>query len=94
MEQPEGYLEPGFEDHVWCLQLGLYGMKQSGRIWNKTMNKAMLSMGFKCLDADPCVYYRRRASGTILTAVHVDDFLIAASSSDEASTFKSELKAL
>lgn len=94
MEQPEGYIEPGFEDHVWCLQRGLYGMKQSGRIWNKTMNKAMISLGFKRLDADPCVYYRNTSSGTVLTAVHVDDFLITASSRDAAANFKSELKGL
>ena len=30
MEQPEGTEEEGFEDHVWMLQQGLYGMKQAG----------------------------------------------------------------
>ena len=40
LEQPDYFAEPGKEDWVWCLQHGLYGMKQSGRIWNKTMHKA------------------------------------------------------
>jgi len=47
-------------------------MKQSGRIWNKTMNKAILSWGLKRLAANPCVYYRTTKSGTIVTVIHVD----------------------
>ena len=41
MEQPEGFEEEGKEDYVWVLQQGLYGMKQSGCIWNQTMNDVM-----------------------------------------------------
>lgn len=39
MEQPNGFEEPGKEEYVWRIEQGLYGMKQSGRIWNQTMNK-------------------------------------------------------
>jgi hypothetical protein len=69
-------------------------MKQSGRIWNKTMHKAMLGWGFKRLHADPCVYYRVSALGTVLSAVHVDDFLVVSSSPDTSRAFKEELKTL
>ena len=30
MEQPEGFIKPGFEDYIWELLWGLYGMKQEG----------------------------------------------------------------
>ena len=49
MEQPEGMEEEGFEDYVWMLQRGLYGMKQARRLWNKTMDAAMVEWGFTCL---------------------------------------------
>jgi len=94
LEQPESFAEPGKEDWVWCLQRGLYGMKQSGRIWNKTMHKAMLNWGFRRLHADPCVYYRVTPLGTVLSAVHVDDFLIVSSSPEASRSFKEELKSL
>jgi hypothetical protein len=94
LEQPESFAEPGKEDWVWCLKRGLYGMKQSGRIWNKTMHKAMLDWGFKRLHADPCVYYRANELGIVLSAVHVDDFLIVSSTSDASRAFKNELKSL
>jgi hypothetical protein len=94
MEQPEGFATPGKEDWVWELQRGLYGMKQSGRIWNKTMNKAMASWGFMHLTSDPCLFYRNCNNNIILAAVHVDNFLIAGSSTDEINSFKYELRDL
>jgi hypothetical protein len=94
LEQPESFAEPGKEDWVWCLQRGLYGMKQSGRIWNKTMHKAMLSWAFHRLHADPCVYYRITPLGIVLAAVHVDDFLIVSSTPEASHSFKEELKSL
>ena len=94
LEQPEPFVEPGKEDWVWCLQRGLYGMKQSGHIWNKTMHKAMLGWGFARLHADLCVYYRVTLLGTVLSTVHVDDFLIVSSSPEVSCSFKEELRSL
>jgi Reverse transcriptase (RNA-dependent DNA polymerase) len=94
MEQPPGFEEHGTKDHVWMLQRGLYGMKQSGRIWNKTMNDAMLSWGFTRLSCESCIYYRKSKTGIIISAVHVDDFLSIASSKDENEAFKNQMKSL
>ena len=57
MEQPKDFEEPRKETWVWQLKQGLYGMKQSGRIWNKTMNEAMISWGFVQLSCESCIYY-------------------------------------
>ena len=88
MEQPEGFLEPGKETWVWKLLRGLYGMKQARRIWNRTMNEAMISWGFIHLGTESCVYYQFQLSGVTITAVHVDDFLSIASSKEENNCFK------
>jgi len=46
MQQPTDFEEPGKEDWVWQLQRGLYGMKQSGHIWNQTLNAQMIEPAF------------------------------------------------
>jgi hypothetical protein len=46
MEQPKGFEEVGKEDWVWSLLKGLYGAPHGGRVWNRTMNDAMLEWGF------------------------------------------------
>jgi len=92
MEQPAGFQEIGKETWVWKLQHGLYGMKQSGRIWNKTLNEQMLLWGFTRLACEPCIYYRKSDTGTIIAAVHVDDFLSISTSRDENERFKAEMR--
>jgi len=57
MEQP-----PGYEDrtnHVYRLYHPLYGLKQSGAIWNKKLNSEFISLGFTRLIADQCVYIQQ-----------------------------------
>ena len=92
MEQPKGFEESGKETWVWKLERGLYGMKQSGRIWNRTMNEAMLSWGFTRLSCESCIYYRKEESGTLVAAVHVDDFLSIASKLSENERFKAQMR--
>ena len=94
MEQPRDFEEEGKEDWVWMIQRGLYGMKQSGRIWNQTMNEQMLSWGFTRLSCESCIYYRTTKSGTIISAVHVDDFLSIASNKEENERFKDQMQSV
>ena len=54
MEQP-----PGYEDgtgRVCKLLRPLYGLKQSGAIWNKKLNSEFLNLHFRRLLSDQCVY--------------------------------------
>lgn len=92
MEQPSGFEEPGQADWVWELIKGLYGMKQGGRVWNKTMHSRLIQLGFTRLACEYCIYTRCSALGTILTGVHVDDFAIVASTTPAAVRFKEELQ--
>ena len=92
MEQPQGFEEKGKEEWVWKIQQGLYGMKQSSRIWNQTMNKQMLSWGFTRLSCESCIYYWNSDSGTIVSAVQVNDFLSIASNGEENEHFKNQMR--
>ena len=91
MEQPRSFEEPGKETWVWQLIRGIYGTKQGGQTWSTTMNAQLLELGFTRLACEFCVYYHKIAAGTVLTGVHVDDFLLAASTPDTANEFKAEL---
>lgn len=69
-------------------------MKQSGHIWNKTMNDAMISWGFTRLSCESCIYYKKTSTGIIICTVHIDDFLSIADSKKENEAFKSKMKEL
>jgi len=92
MEQPKRYEEEGKERWVWRLKKGLYGMKQSGRLWNRTMHDAMVSWEFKRLMSEHCIYHREIDGSVVIAAIHVDDFLITGSDLDTLSHFKCQLQ--
>jgi len=56
LEQPKGFEEPGKEDWVMRLMKSIYGLKQAGRIWNQTFNKAVTDWGFQRMESDLCIY--------------------------------------
>src|ERR1700748_2351242 len=43
----------------WKLKPSLYGRKQTGRTWNKTLDRALTGLGFFRLDAETCLYICR-----------------------------------
>jgi hypothetical protein len=89
MEQPHGYEDS--TNKVCKLLCPLYGLKQSGAIWNKKLNSEFLNLRFTCLIADQCVYIQQNDTGIIIIAVHVNDMTILASDDALMSQAKSEL---
>jgi hypothetical protein len=92
MEQPRRYEEEGMEDWVWMLLKGLYGMKQSRRLWNKVMHAAMTVWGFERLSSEHCIYYRHIEDNIIIAAIHVDDFMAIGTSVTELDRFKQQMR--
>ena len=80
MEQPEGFRDTGKPEYVCKLKKGLYGLKQSARCWNATLDSYLKSRGYVSNDADECVYYKSEkqddgSTNFIILAVYVDDII-------------------
>lgn len=88
MKQP-----PGFEDeknpNAVCLLLkGLYGLKQSARLWNEKLESTLKKAEFTQCEADPCLYKAEIDGEKCFILIYVDDILVASRS--EAVTKKIE----
>ena len=82
MRQPEGYLHFQLPSHVCLLLKSLYGLKQSGRLWNHTFDTFLKLYNLLPSDADTCVYYRPTASKQsvdLIVGIFVDDGIVCAS---------------
>jgi hypothetical protein len=54
----------------------LYGLKQSGREWNETLHKYLVSQGLTRCNQDFCLYVRHgKDENMIIVGVYVDDIL-------------------
>jgi hypothetical protein len=89
MRQPPGYNDG--TGRVCRLHKTLYGLKQSGREWNKEFDGKITSIGFTKLQVDHCVYKRTRDGKTSFMTVWVDDLLIFTESSADMAEIKGEL---
>ncbi len=80
MSQPEGFVDPDKPEHVCKLKKSIYGLKQSARCWNDTLDRYLVSAGYRKSDADSCLYVKSiknddgRISFVIL-GVYVDDII-------------------
>ena len=73
VEQPEGFKTNKL---VYRLNKSLYGLKQSGRNWNKMLHECLIRNDFIQNPADHCVYMKQNER--LLIVSWVDDLIIAA----------------
>ena len=52
VEQPKGFQDPHFPNHVLRLKKALYGLKQAPRAWYNRLTSYLLDHGFKRGQAD------------------------------------------
>ena len=91
MEQPPGFPqgEPGL---VLQLLKGLYGLKQSPRIWHRKLDSVLQELGFKKVTCDNSIWLYEKDQVKIILPVFVDDMTIASNSKAAIQNFKDELK--
>ena len=73
MKQPEGFIEPGYEDHVCKLVHTIYGTMQGAHDWYETLTETYKKLGYTTSRADPCVRYKREGDGYTITDTYTDD---------------------
>lgn len=74
IEQPEGFSDPRYPQHVCLLNKALYGLKQASRQWQKLLASLLGQLGFQSLSIDTATYIN--CDQKIIIATHVDDLLI------------------
>jgi hypothetical protein len=93
MCQPPGFEDSKYPDWVWKLLKAIYGLKQAGRQWNKTLNDYLWKEGFDFVrsEADYSLYVLRKGDKTIWLLIYVDDMLLASNCRSFLDGFKAAL---
>jgi hypothetical protein len=86
MYQPQEFVAKGQENLVCKLKRSLYGLKQSPRCWNSTLDEFLKQLGFVQSTSDPCIYVA--SDGELMVGVYVDDIVIGGKSEKKIKDFK------
>lgn len=91
MVQPEEFKIKGKENLVCKLKKSIYGLKQSPRCWNFSLDSSLKRLGFIPTSGDPCLYVDNSEGELFVVAVYVDDLVLACKSERRMKLIKSKL---
>src|SRR6266542_638519 len=91
MKQPEGFVKPGFKDHVCKLVHTIYGTMQGTHDWYETLTETYEKLSYITSHADPCVKYKREDGGYTLTDTYTNDVFGASKTDEEIEKRKDEM---
>ena len=80
MSQPEGFIDPDHPEYVCKLKKSIYGLKQSARCWNQTLDSFLIGNGYRKSGADNCIYVKSKTNADgfisfVILAIYVDDII-------------------
>ena len=92
VEQPKGFQDPHFLDHVLRLKKALCGLKQASRAWYDCLTTYLLDHGFKKGKADQTLFVKRDEKSLLFAQVYVDDIVFGSTINHLAQEFLEEMK--
>ena len=75
VEQPPGFVDPKFPNHVYRLDKALYGLKKAPRAWYETLAQFLLESGFTRGTIDKTLLYINKSKDLLLVHIYVDDII-------------------
>ena len=75
VEQPSGFEDPKYPDHVYKLDKALYGLKQAPRAWYDCLRDFLLKQGFEIGKADLTLFTRKVNKDIFVCQIYVDDII-------------------
>ena len=92
VEQPKGFQDPYFPNHVLRLKKALYGQKQAPRAWYDRLTTYLRDHGFKRGQADRTLFVKRDEKSLFVAQVYVDDIVFGSTIDHLAHEFSEEMK--
>ena len=82
MDQPKGFENKDYPNHVYRLKKTLYGLKQAPRAWYSRLDQYLIKNGFRRGGVDINLYIYDTCDDVLIVLVYVDDIIFG--SNDDA----------
>jgi hypothetical protein len=75
VEQPPGFEDDRYPDHVYKVSKALYGHKQAPRAWYECLRDFLIANAFKVGKADPTLFTKTCDGDLFVCQIYVDDII-------------------
>ncbi|GMI98499.1 hypothetical protein HRI_003519200 [Hibiscus trionum] len=75
VEQPPGFEDSKFPNHVFKLTKALYGLKQAPRAWYERLSTFLIEKGFEKGKVDTTLFIKRYNNDILVVQIYVDDII-------------------
>jgi hypothetical protein len=87
VEQPPGFEDSEYPNHVYKLTKALYGLKQAPRAWYECLRDFLITNGFKVGKADPTLFTKTIAKDLFICQIYVDDIIFGSTNKSTCEEF-------
>jgi hypothetical protein len=87
MEQPPGFKDDRYLDHVYKLSKALYGLKQAPRAWYECLRDFLISNAFKVGKADPTIFTNTCNGDLFVCQIYVNDIIFGSTNQKSCEEF-------
>nr|KYP33754.1 Retrovirus-related Pol polyprotein from transposon TNT 1-94 [Cajanus cajan] len=92
VEQPPGFENSEFPNHVFKLKKALYGLKQAPRAWYERLSKFLLEKEFTRGKVDTTLFIKRKMNDILLVQIYVDDIIFGATNDYLCKEFSNDMQ--
>src|SRR6187455_1728529 len=87
VEQPPGFEDSEYPNHVYKLSKALYGLKQAPRAWYECLRDFLITNGFKVGKADPTHFTKTLENDLFVCQIYVDDIIFGSTNESTCEEF-------
>jgi hypothetical protein len=87
VEQPTGFEDSEYPNHVYKLSKVLYWLKQAPRAWYECLQDFLITNGFKVSKADPTLFTKIIAKDLFVCQIYVDDIIFGSTNKSTCEEF-------
>jgi hypothetical protein len=87
VEQPPGFENEQYPDHVCKLSKALYGLKQAPRAWYECLRDFLIANNFKVRKADPTLFTKTCDGDLFVCQIYVDDIIFGSTNQKSCEEF-------
>src|ERR1044072_1704243 len=92
VEQPKGFVDPNYPEHVYKLRKALYGLKQAPRAWYERLTEFLINHGYHKGGIGKALFVKNDRGKLMIAQIYVDDIVFGGMSDKMVEQFVYQMK--